>query len=102
MGLSRVLNLLPAPAEHLLRTKEKLEHLAGDSGGAGEYDTFADVTTEEARAFAETFENAAFAGGPDDYGLVYWNESGTLPEQSLFIRLEPILPHGEAYCSPCH
>jgi hypothetical protein len=89
----RILNLLPAPAEELLRAKERTR-----IGGPGVY--CSDVTTEEARALAEAFNDAGFEQG-DVWRLEYESPPGPESGIGVYIYFEPYLPHGKVTCSPC-
>jgi hypothetical protein len=113
---SRILPLLPATAEDLLRAKNAVPQL-GSLGWAGfprlsitRY--VSDLTTEEARALAQALDAAGLKQPTPAAQLAYTFEiPGTsvdppLPEKGrvrnqVFISFEPYLPHGEWICSPC-
>jgi len=99
---SRMLSLLPAPAEALLRAKERREQEPG-----GLY--CSDATTEDARAIAEAFDDggAGQSVAGDDRGPARafrpeWNfEDPDQAGETVNVFIEPYLPHGEWTCSPC-
>ena len=98
----QILAGLPVPAAEGLR--------AGRSDvtpGRGWVDRFggdcSELTTGEARAVAEALEDAGLRQDQfqTPYALVYYARiSGALRSQ-VYIRFEPILPHGEIGCSAC-
>jgi hypothetical protein len=106
---SRILSLLPATAEDLLRAKDAVSE-QGDIGNFGfpshpVTDYHSTLTTEEARAVTQALDDAGLA--PDDAGLGTGFEiPGTSvdpapPEKGpvrnwVWIGLLPYLPHGEA------
>jgi hypothetical protein len=83
---SRVVGLLPAPAQALLGGKERTYH--PDPGGPHPVEC-SEVTTEQARSLDEILGDAGFEGNAEDgYRLV-------LPDgDRVQIGLQPILPHG--------
>jgi hypothetical protein len=113
---SRILPLLPATAEDLLRAKDAVTQ-QGHLGYPGfsllpitRY--VSDLTTEEARALAQALDAAGLKEQTPAAELAYRFEiSGTSvdpprPEKgpvrnAIFIAFEPYLPHGEWECSPC-
>jgi len=107
---SRILALLPPEAEDLLRSTDRTRVESGPSvDGEGTRDWVqycSEVTTEEARALAEAFDDDP--GFEKDsvveaYGLVYQTvigPSGTF-DPTVWVAFEPIFPHGESTCSPC-
>jgi hypothetical protein len=107
---SRILASLPPAAEDLLRTADRIPVGSGPSvDGEGTRDWVqycSEVTTEEARALAEAFdEDPGFEKDPvvEAYGLVYQTAigpSGT-SDPTIWVAFEPILPHGDMTCSPC-
>jgi hypothetical protein len=108
---SRILSLLPAPAEDLLRAHDAVAwqgHVGGRTKTSFTY-YVSDVTTEEARALAQVLDDA---GLKQATRLGYRFEapgksvdplgSDTGPVQNEgFITFEPYLPHGERVCSAC-
>jgi hypothetical protein len=98
----RILGLLPASAEGLLRAKDREEQ-----GSGGFY--CSDATTEEARVLAEALDD----GGTDQdavgddrgseraFHLVWHFEVPGSSDETADIFIEPYLPHGEWTCSPC-
>jgi hypothetical protein len=107
---SRILASLPPAAEDLLRSTDRTRLESGPSvDGEGTRDWVqycSEVTTEEARALAEAFDDdPGFEKDPvvEAYGLVYQTAigpSGTL-DPTVWVAFEPILPHGDWSCSPC-
>jgi hypothetical protein len=107
---SRILASLPPAAEDLLRSVERTPVESGPSvDGEGTRDWVqycSEVTTEEARALAEAFDDdPRFEKDPvvEAHGLVYQTAivpSGT-SDPTVWVAFEPILPHGDMTCSPC-
>jgi hypothetical protein len=110
---SRILSLLPAPAEDLLRAHDavpRLGHIMGRTPSSFQY-YVSDVTASEARAFAQALDDAELKRFLPAAQLGYRFEApGTSvdppgpqkPVQNeVFITLEPYLPHGESVCSAC-
>lgn len=97
---SRILDELPTSAGNLLRATA----ITGPRGATN----CSDVTTEEARTLAQTFEDAGLE--QDDrssYGRLGYVLEPPVPlapgpiENTVSISFEPILPHGERTCSVC-
>jgi hypothetical protein len=107
---SRILPSLPPAAEDLLRSTDRTRLESGPSvDGEGTRDWVqycSEVTTEEAGALAEAFDDdPGFEKDPvvEASGLVYQTAigpSGTL-DPNVWVAFEPILPHGDWTCSPC-
>ena len=114
---SRILSLLPAPAEDVLRAKDAVPEL-GQLGSPAfppllpitSYSS--NLTTEEARALAQALDNAGLKRGRRLGELVYSFEiPGTSvdpprPEKGpvrneVFIFFWPYLPNGESICTEC-
>ncbi|OFW72543.1 MAG: hypothetical protein A2Y55_04915 [Actinobacteria bacterium RBG_16_68_12] len=113
---SRILPLLPPAAADLLRAKGRTRR-EGRRGWAGgpfvkSYDYCSAVTTREAREIA----NALARAGAKQRDPVQLNFRVDVPgpkvvdpirpddgpvRNTVFITFEPLLPHGEATCSPC-
>jgi hypothetical protein len=105
---SRVLSLLPAAVEDLLRAKDAVSE---QWVGSDHYVSY--LTTEEARALAQALDDAGLKPQPANRGeLGYRFEiPGTsvdspVPEKGrvrneVFIYFEPSLPDGEHVCSAC-
>ena len=104
---SRVLSLLPAAAEDLLRAKDAVSEqwIPTDH-------YVSDLTTEEARALAQALDDAGLKQQKRANELFYVFEiPGTsldrpFPEEGqvgnvVFIYFEPTLPDGEHVCSQC-
>jgi hypothetical protein len=113
---SRILPLLPAPAEDLLRAHDAVprQGFIGNEGYPLISLTYyvSDLTTEEARALAQALDDAGLKDKtPVDQLSYHFEIPGTsvdrLPPEKgrvrneLFIGFEPYLPHGEWECSPC-
>jgi hypothetical protein len=114
---SRILPLLPATAEDLLRAKDavpKQGHITGSRGNSPAFPLVpvtryhSVLTTEEARAVTQALDDAGLPGG----GLTYSFEiPGTSvdpppPEKGpvrnvVYIMFFPYLPHGEMVCLAC-
>ena len=97
---SRILDALPPSAGDLLR--------ATSISGPGGATNCSDVTTEQARTLARTFEEAGLE--QDDrssYGRLGYIFEPAVPlapgpiENTVSISFEPILPNGEWTCSVC-
>ena len=107
---SRILTSLPPAAEDLLRSTGRTRVESGPSvDGEGTRDWVqycSKLTTEEARALAEAFDDdPGFEKDPvvEAYGLSYETAigpSGTF-DPTVWVAFEPILPHGDWTCSPC-
>jgi hypothetical protein len=101
---SRILSLLPVPAEDLLRAKDRTR-TEGRFGSPGHFhvvsDHCSDVTSEEARALAATFDAAGFERFMPAVRLAYRFETPGPNEETVHIYFEPYLPHGERICSAC-
>jgi hypothetical protein len=107
---SRILASLPPAAEDLLRSTDRTRAESGPSvdGEGTRYwvQYCSEVTTEQARALAEAFDDdPGFEKDPvvKAYGLVYQTAigpSGTF-DPIVSVAFEPILPHGDKTCSPC-
>lgn len=109
---SRILSLLPAAAEDLLRDKDTVtEQWYTDSADHTPIPIthyVSDLTTEEARALAQALDDAGLKPGKRANELFYVFET---PDTSLdpqgrvrnevFIYFEPTLPDGEHVCSQC-
>jgi hypothetical protein len=105
---SRVLSLLPAAAEDLLRDKDAVteQWIPTDH-------YVSDLTTEEARALAQALDDAGLKPQPAnrgelDYRFEIPGTSVDLPPPEkgrvrnvVFIYFEPSLPDGEHVCSAC-
>jgi hypothetical protein len=98
---SRILSALPASAEDLLRAKNRTQDDPNDG--------CTEVTVEEARALAETFDGAGLEqderSSYSRLGYVFEPPVPLAPgpiENTISIYFEPYLPHGEfLLCSPC-
>jgi len=97
---SRILSVLPAPAEDLLR----------DDGGArsGSDGYCSDLSTEEARALDEILHDAGLEQDERENAIrLEYHFEPSVPltpgpiENTVVITFEPYLPHGEVTCSPC-
>src|SRR5829696_5304343 len=114
---SRILSLLPAPAEDVLRAKDAVPEL-GQLGSPAfppllPITTYSsNLTTEEARALAQALDDAGLKRGRRLGELVYSFEiPGTSvdpprPEKGpvrneVFIFFWPYLPNGESICTEC-
>ena len=104
---SRVLSLLPAAAEDLLRAKDAVSEQWVQSDHY-----VSDLTTEEARALAQALDDAGLKPQKRANELFYvFEPSGKsldrpFPEKGhvgnvVFIYFEPTLPDGEHVCSAC-
>lgn len=113
---SRILALLPARAEDLLRDRDAVPlhgfvtRRASSPISVTRY--VSDVTTEEARALARALDDAGLKQPAPSAGMGYLFEiPGTSVDpgppakgpvrNAIFIGFEPYLPHGEWECEPC-
>jgi hypothetical protein len=93
---SRILSLLPAPAEDLLRGRQRTPY----EGWQSSSDIYcSDVTTEEARTLAESLDAAGLHRDENEnlFRLDYQLDVPDLPSgrSPVHIYFEPYLPHGE-------
>jgi hypothetical protein len=106
---SRILSLLPAPAEDLLRDQEAAPRLRGYDGGGFTRTSLtyyvSDLTTEEARALAQALDDAGLNRGGLDYDFEIPGTSVDPPppmkgpvRNKVFIGFSPYFPHGETVC----
>jgi hypothetical protein len=92
MRPARIVALLPAPAQNVLRGRDWNARRAGPGCFA--------VTTEGARSLAKALDDAGPAKKGGALGLNYrFNAPG--PSRQVWITFEPYLPHGETTCSRC-
>ena len=114
---SRILSLLPPPAEDMLRSKDAVAEYGQQGSGAfppllpiTAY--VSDLTTTEARALAQALDDAGFKPNRQFGELGYSFEiPGTSvdpprPEKGpvrneVFIFFWPYLPNGESICTQC-
>ena len=109
---SRILALLPAEAEDLLRSKDAVPQ-QGEIGHPGSpphpvtrYHSV--LTTEEARAVTQALDDAGLPGGGTGYSFEISGtkvdpappEKGPVPNV-VFVMFFPYLPHGETVCLAC-
>jgi hypothetical protein len=111
---AHILTLLPAAAQDVLRARDSTQRARTDLTGVLGYDACSEMTTEEARALAETLDDAGFerggvqydisspnlddrasrrVGWEGNYGLAYLFDTPG-PAQG-HVHFHPILPHGE-------
>ena len=95
IGAGRLLDLLPRPAGDLLRTKH----------GTIEFGVHCyEVTTEEARALADVFDEAGYRDtdpNPALYVLAYSVPAPDPINDEILVSFQPVLPHGKVTCTPC-
>jgi hypothetical protein len=94
-GTDQLLDLLPGPAGDLLRTKHLQSEFAVHCY---------EVTTEEARALADIFDEAGYRDTDPNPGLYVLAYSVPAPDpinDDILFSFEPVLPHGDWTCSPC-
>ena len=95
IGVGRLLDLLPRPAADLLRTKHRTIEF-----GVHCYE----VTTEEARALADVFDEAGYRDtdpNPALYVLAYSVSAPDPINDEIPFSFQPVLPHGKVTCTPC-
>jgi hypothetical protein len=109
---SRILSLLPARAEDLLRDQEAAPRRRGYDGGGFTRTSLtyyvSDLTTEEARALAQALDDAGLNRGGLDYDFEIPGTSVDPPppmkgpvRNKVFIGFSPYFPHGETVCLGC-
>jgi hypothetical protein len=109
---SRILSLLPAPAEALLRDQEAAPRTRGYDGGGFTRTSLtyyvSDLTTEEARALAQALDDAGLNRGGLSYDFEIPGTSVDPPppmkgpvRNKVFIGFSPYFPHGETVCLGC-
>lgn len=111
---ARILTLLPAAAQDVLRARDSTQRARTDDSGVLGYDACSEMTTDEARALAETLDDAGFERGGVQYAItspnldesarrrVNWEGNYHLaylfdtpgPAQG-HVHFLAILPHGE-------
>jgi len=95
IGAGRLLDLLPRPAGDLLRTKHRTIEF-----GVHCYE----VTTEEARALADVFDEAGYRDTDPNtapYVLAYSVSAPDPINDEILFSFEPVLPQGDWTCSAC-
>ena len=104
MGPARIVALLPAAAQRVLRARDwRTRGLRlRPSARRGIYGGCFAVTTNEARSLAKALDGAgpAFArkGGLLDLNYKF---DAPGPSRQVWIGFNPFLPHGEVTCSRC-
>ena len=109
---SRILSLLPAPAEALLRDQEAAPRRRGYDGGGFTRTSLtyyvSDLTSEEARALAQALDDAGLNRGGLAYDFEIPGTSVDPPppmkgpvRNKVFIGFSPYFPHGETVCLGC-
>jgi hypothetical protein len=114
---SRILSLLPATAEDMLRSKDAVPEYG--QLGSPAYPPLlpvtgyvSDLTTAEARALARALDNAGFERDrrPGEVGYSFEIPGTSVdpprPEKGpvrnkVYILFEPFLPNGESICTEC-
>src|SRR5688572_4981134 len=66
---ARILTLLPAAAQDVLRAKDSTQRARTDDSGVLGYDACSAMATEEARGLAETLDDAGFERGGVQYAI---------------------------------
>jgi hypothetical protein len=107
---SRILSLLPATAEDLLRAKDAVT-TQGDIGTPGfpphPVTTYHSVlTTEEARAVTQALDDAGLGSSFQSFEIPGTSVDPAPPEKGpvrnkVYIMFLPYLPHGETVCLWC-
>ncbi len=104
MEASRILTLLPASVQEVLRDRDRTR-TEGFFGTGGVmhvvYGYSSEVTTEEARTLAETLDDAGFKRSGTAYALAYTLDAPGTSGNVIDVTFEPMLPNGEATCSAC-
>jgi len=101
---SRILSLLPASAEDLLRRRGFAPRSGADPPQACSV-----VPTEDARAVARALDAAGLEkrgggegpGSYNEFGLGYRFKAPDQRPGHVYISFEPTLPHGEWICTAC-
>lgn len=88
--LPRLLALLPAPAEDLLRVKDWTSgEYVGDYGIITHY--CSQVTTDEARAVADVLDDAGYVEREDAFGARYRSRPQGRSDTTIYVSFEPAL-----------
>jgi hypothetical protein len=101
--LSRILTLLPAAIEDLLRRRGFALH------GSDPPSACSIVPTEEARTISRALDAAGLEkrsggegrGSYNEFGLTYRFQAPDQRPGHVYISFEPTLPHGEWICTAC-
>ena len=94
MGPARIVALLPAAAQNVLRGR----HWNARGAGPG---CFA-VTTNEARSLAKDLDGAGPATARKGGAIrLHYTFHAPGPSRQVWISFDPFLPHGEVTCSQC-
>ena len=94
MGPARIVALLPAAAQNVLRGRD------WNARGAGP-GCFA-VTTNEARSLAKALDGAGPATARKGGAIrLHYTFDAPGPSRQVWISFDPFLPHGEVTCSQC-
>jgi hypothetical protein len=96
VGLDRVLASLPQPVEGLLRSWERTHEVLAGRPGRGQpgLDIWCSrVTTEEARALAETLDDAAIGVLDSGSASIYKSRPRDRVSPDVTIGFWPVLPH---------
>ncbi len=99
MRPARIVTLLPAAAQNVLRGRDWNTHASRPTPSAkrGVYGGCFAVTTNEARALAKALDGA----GPAKKGRLNYRFNAPGPSRQVWIGFSPYLPHGETTCLEC-
>ena len=99
MRPARIVALLPAAAQNVLRGRDWSAYARGPTSTGFHPRCFA-VTTNEARSLAKVLDGAGPAKKGGAFGLNYTFDAPG-PRRQVWITFDPYLPHGETTCSRC-
>jgi hypothetical protein len=90
---ARIWDLLPQPAQDLLRAGDRAKEEAVSSNG-----NCSRMTRDDALALAQIFDRAGIHPLVPSLGeyLQYWLHDPAAPGNDIYINFGPVLPHGEA------
>jgi hypothetical protein len=104
MGPARIVALLPAAAQNVLRGRDWRTRALRLSPSArrGIYGGCFAVTTNEARSLAKALDGAGPATARKGGGInLNYRFDAPGPSRQVFISFDPFLPHGETTCFAC-
>jgi hypothetical protein len=104
MGPARIVALLPAAAQNVLRARDWRTRALRltPSARRGIYGGCFAVTTNEARSLAKALDGAGPATARKGGAIrLHYTFDAPGPSRQVWISFDPFLPHGEVTCSQC-